>query len=60
MDYNHIATAYALAKVTGYEKSFNDFYTEYESYYNEAKEELASRSSEPSTVKVIKNPLRSR
>ena len=42
MDNKQLANAYAIAKVLGYEKSFEEFISEYSQYYDETYKKLQS------------------
>ena len=52
MENKQVANAYAVSKILGCDKSFDDFEKEYSQYYNQAIEELSSRPVETSKVEV--------
>lgn len=59
MDNKQKVSMYALAKVLGYEKSLDDFISEYSQYYEEAVKEFSSKPIEPAKIEAVKNPMRS-
>lgn len=60
MDNQKKASLYAVAKVLGYEKSLDDFISEYSKHYDEAIKELNAKPVEPAKVKAVPSPYRSR
>lgn len=57
MDNNQNASSYAIAKVLGYNKSFEQFIEEYSQYYEETLQSIKSQTP-TNTVQATQNPFR--
>lgn len=51
-------SAYAIAKICGYNGSFNDFKTKYDQYCEEIKETIPEKGNPQSIVEAAENPFR--
>jgi hypothetical protein len=51
-------SAYAIAKICGYNGSFNDFKIKYDQYCEEIKKSLPKEENQLSSVEVAENPFR--
>ena len=51
-------SAYAIAKICGYNGSFNDFKTKYDQYREEIKETIPENVNPQSIVEAAENPFR--
>lgn len=60
MDSEQIASAYAVAKIMGYEKSVDDFEAECEPIYKEAYSLVLQKRNKPGEADAAVNPFRSR
>lgn len=59
MDSEQVASAYAVAKIMGYEKSVDDFEAEYEPIFKEARSSILQKRNKPAPVDAVPNPFRS-
>lgn len=57
MDDKQKASSFAIAKVLGYDKSFEQFIEEYSQYYDEASRKIKENMPK-NTVEAVQNPLR--
>lgn len=57
MDINQKASAYAIAKILGCEKTIEEFITEYSQYYDEAYKKLQSEQPK-NIVYATQHPFR--
>lgn len=58
MENKQLASAYAIAKVLGYDKSVDDFKEKYGQYYSETINELNSKPVNPAKVEAVQNPFK--
>lgn len=57
MDDKQKASSFAIAKVLGYDKSFEQFIKEYSQYYDETLQKLKENMPK-NTVEAVQNPFR--